>query len=206
MRTTASRIITSGFLALGLLASGFTAHAATISMDPSNQSVVVGGAFYVDILATGLPSDTAGGALDISWIGDVTLDSVWLATTDPATDGDVSFPGNWDPVSSFFTGCDSGCSPGDPSISGLYVGSLFGVSGDQAIARLNFTLNSGPSAAINMAAAAIGGTWSSYTSGNFTNTYNGATINAINTVPAPAAVWLFGSGLVGLAGLARRRG
>ena len=29
--------------------------------------------------------------------------------------------------------------------------------------------------------------------------------NTLNTVPVPAAVWLFGSGLLGLAGVARRR-
>ncbi len=27
----------------------------------------------------------------------------------------------------------------------------------------------------------------------------------VNVVPVPAAVWLFGSGLIGLAGLARRK-
>jgi hypothetical protein len=30
-------------------------------------------------------------------------------------------------------------------------------------------------------------------------------INQVTDVPVPAAVWLFGSGLVGLAGVARRR-
>lgn len=35
--------------------------------------------------------------------------------------------------------------------------------------------------------------------------YAGFSINAPTAVPVPAAVWLFGSGLLGLAGLARRR-
>ena len=35
--------------------------------------------------------------------------------------------------------------------------------------------------------------------------FNAAFIGTATTVPVPAAVWLFGSGLVGLAGVARRR-
>jgi len=202
MRLNIHKSITTAVLAIGLLASGFTASAASISMSPSSQIVADNASFYVDILATDLPSGTAGGALDISWAAsDMTLDSVYLATPDPSDNGNGAFPGNWDPVSSFFTGIDS---TGPGSISGLYVGSWDGVSGNQAIARLNFTLGTGVSnSMINMDAAAIGGTWSSYDIGDFTNTYAGATINP---VPVPAALWLFGSGLVGLAGVARRRG
>jgi len=38
------------------------------------------------------------------------------------------------------------------------------------------------------------------------NTYNGSFIvNELSTVPVPAAVWLFGSGLIGLVGIARRK-
>ena len=39
----------------------------------------------------------------------------------------------------------------------------------------------------------------------FTGTISGGAITAPAAVPVPAAVWLFGSGLVGLAGVARRR-
>ena len=40
---------------------------------------------------------------------------------------------------------------------------------------------------------------------NFDFTSITATNNGVGTVPVPAAIWLFGSGLVGLAGVARRR-
>jgi hypothetical protein len=34
---------------------------------------------------------------------------------------------------------------------------------------------------------------------------NSMTVTSITTVPVPAAVWLFGSGLLGLVGMARRK-
>jgi hypothetical protein len=194
------RIIATSALAAGVLVSSFIASAATIVMDPSSQLGAPNTSYSIDIMAIGLPDGTVGGALDISWTGDMALDSIYLATTDPADNGGGLFPGEWEPVSSFFSGVDS---TGPGSISGLYVGNFAGVIGDQAIARLNFTTGAGFSGStISMDAAAIGGTWSSWISGDFTNTYEGATINA---VPVPAALWLFGSGLIGLVGVARRR-
>ena len=208
MRSTLSKIITTGLLAFGMLACGFTANAATIYLSPSSQTVADNTSFYVDILASGLPVGTSGGGLDVSWsAGDMTLDSVYLATTDPADSGGGQFPGPWDSISSLFSGPGA---IGIGSLSGLYVGSLTGVEGNQPIARLNFTLGTGvTNAAISVAESYGTGTWSAWDGitdpYDFTNTYNGATINAVSAVPVPAALWLFGSGLLGLAGVVRRR-
>jgi hypothetical protein len=204
MHTNVSRSITTVLLALCLLVSGFSASAASIYMNPSSPVVADGASFAIDILASGLPAGTSGGALDITWsTADMTLDYVYLATTDPADNGGGMYPGAWDPVSSFFTGIDA-IVPG--AISGLYVGSLAGISGDQPIAQLHFTLGTGVSdAVITLAEAAVGGMWAA-TGGVFYPTYTGATVNSTSAVPVPAALWLFGSGLIGLAGVARRRG
>jgi hypothetical protein len=43
-----------------------------------------------------------------------------------------------------------------------------------------------------------------YTTVNTTYSFTGSGV-AINSVPVPAAAWLFGSGLIGLAGAARRK-
>jgi hypothetical protein len=197
------KIIATSALAAGVLLSGFTASATTISLIPAAQNVPDSTAFSVQIIAGDLPSGTAGGALDISWnAADMTLDSIYLATPDPADSDGGKYFGNWDPVSSFFTGVDS---TGPGSISGLYVGSWDGLSGLQAIGQLNFTLGTGVSnSIISLDAAALGGTWSSYDIGDFINTYEGTIINP-TVVPVPAALWLFGSGLIGLVGVARRR-
>jgi hypothetical protein len=203
-----TRIISTAILAVGLMASGFSASAATISMLPAVQNVADGATFSVEIWAFGLPVDTVGGALDITWnTADMTLNTFYIATTDPQ-DSNGYFSGPWDDVASFGSGVDT-VSPG--MLEGLFVTSFGGVTGDAPIARLNFTLGTGvTNSMITLAEAAIGGMWANDDPVNgpmaFTNTYSGATINPAAVIPVPAAIWLFGSGLVGLAGVARRRG
>jgi hypothetical protein len=203
MRNTISRVITTALLAVGLLVCEFTASAATIYMTPAVQNVPDNASFMVDIWASGLPAGTVGGGMDVSWnAADMTLDSVYLATTDPADSNGGSFLGAWDPTNSFFSGPGT-IGPG--SLSNLFVGSFEGLAGDQPIARLNFTLSSGVSnSVISLVEGSPLNEWGNlndpYT---VTNDYIGATINP---VPVPAAFWLFGSGLVGLVGMVRRRG
>jgi hypothetical protein len=182
------KIISTTALATGVLVSSFTASAASMTMTPTPQTVGVGASFFVDIMATNLPDGTSGGALDISWTGDMMLDSTAIDAV-----WDVPFSGV--------------VSTGPNSITALFVTSFLGVSGDQGIAQLNFTTGAGfTGSTISMGDSPVGGPWSAWDGVNapynFTNTYEGATINP---VPVPAALWLFGSGLIGLVGVARRR-
>jgi hypothetical protein len=201
------KIIATVALATGVLVSGFTASAANISLIPAAQNVLGGDTFAVDIIAGNLPAGTSGGGLDINWIGDATLDSVYLATTDPADSNGGTYLGGWDPVSSFLSGTGT-IDNGTSSLTGLFVGSFFGLEGLQAIGRLNFTLGTG-TVTMSLMDSVVSGGWSAWDGitdpFDFTNTYIGTTINPINPVPVPAALWLFGSGLIGLMGVARRR-
>jgi hypothetical protein len=206
MRLYIPKSITRAVLAIGLLVTGFTASAAAISLLPSSQSVGNGATFSVDIMASALPTGTSGGWLNISWTAaDMTLNNVFMATTDPADSNGGTFLGPWDPTSSGFS---SPGTIGSGALSNLQVGAFFGVSGDQPIARLNFTLGSSVVNSQIYVATASGGDWSAYDGVNppynFSPTYSGAIINP-TLVPVPAAIWLFGSGLFGLAGVATRR-
>jgi len=88
-----------------------------------------------------------------------------------------------------------------------------GATGGQAIFDLAFTVatTANPSVPITLAVPGINA--DQWTDGfqitPFTNqpSFTGATVtvSSTGTVPVPPAVWLFGSGLIGLAGVARQR-
>ncbi len=56
--------------------------------------------------------------------------------------------------------------------------------------------------AIFVSGGTIGSAWGSFAGANYFETWN---VNIVSAVPVPAAVWLFGSGLLGLLGIARRK-
>lgn len=81
-------------------------------------------------------------------------------------------------------------------------GSVYGETGSSVLAfTLDFTALAGASLSVS----------GSYTDSNFSDTPVAASTLATvsagepSTVPVPAAVWLFGSGLIGMAGMARRK-
>lgn len=76
-------------------------------------------------------------------------------------------------------------------------GSVFGVTGGSFLAfSFDFTADTGTSLLIS----------GSYTDASFLDaTISSSTLANVSAVPVPAAVWLFGSGLIGLIGVARRK-
>jgi len=76
-------------------------------------------------------------------------------------------------------------------------GDIYGETGDSVLAfTFDFTADAG-------ASLLVSGT---YTDGNFLDTpVSPAELATVSAVPVPAAVWLFASGLIGLAGVAKRK-
>ena len=156
------KIIATAALAAGVLVSGFTASAASIFMNPSSQTV----------------PDSACRSMWISW-QPVFLLAQPVARWISAGTGryDARFSRTWQrqipqtvmvclpvPGTLSVRSFPVLIQPVLDHVSALFVGTVFsGVSGDQPIARLNFTLGTGVSnSLITMDAAAVGGTWSSY--------------------------------------------
>lgn len=84
--------------------------------------------------------------------------------------------------------------------------SFFGASGNFDIMDISFTAVGTGTSDLNLSESLLwvfadefGGYYGDQV------TYDPATVNVVSAVPVPAAVWLFGSGIIGLAGLARRK-
>jgi len=194
--------ISRAMVAVGLMIGSTVASASFVSALPAAQTVLdTDATVTVDLQATALVN-SFGGAIDVTW--DSNLLSLNLANVLIAN-GASGLAGPWDPTFLFE-------SEGDNSTPGSLIGLAFGtqtfptpdpVNGDQPIARLIFDVvgNAGTTD-ILLANNPLG--WSPA----LTEPYvpGEVTVEAsVSPVPVPAAVWLFGSGLLGLVGVARRR-
>ena len=168
------------------------AQAATITVDPLAANVTDGDVFTIKIVGSGFDAGTIGGGFSITWDSSiVTLQSSALTFAGDQTFGTpgVITVGSW---------------------ANADVASLNGVAGpDFDIASLTFlAANPGVSPTDVVIGVFSGGSdriWADATGFVDTNpSFVGGSIT-VNPVPVPAAVWLFGSGILGLIGVARRR-
>jgi len=202
----------------GLMA--FNAQAATVIppqiwLVPSNSNINVGDVLTFDMYVNAASvGGLLGGGLDLfyndtmlTYNGDFAFDSGF------GTDPSFSRTGD-DCATSMAAGCTA-----TGEINGIAFGDFYGLGdlGDTLVGSLSFTGASPGSSSLTMADNDTpAGTWFN-TAGDQINTLNPAGMYAMAyaisnvtvspaVVPVPAAVWLFGSGLLGLAGVARRRG
>ena len=184
MKTQLLRLIAATALLFG---TGGMALAATVGFnpDPSPETGahLVGDIFNIDVIGTDFITSLAGGTFDIGFDSDkLQINSV---TVNRATyefepdDGVLLSPGLWGTV-----GFDTFSTP---------------PTGNMTIATINLTALMGGSSELVILNSAF---FDDGTIGQLNPTLQPGVVNA---VPVPAAAWLFGSGLLGLVGVARRK-
>lgn len=181
---------------IGLALAASVTQAATIAINPTNATAATGGTVIFSFEASDFT--TIGGAFDLSW-DDTVL----------TYNGDFA----WDP--------GFGEPPRDPSFNtidlqtsellsigfGNFAGIAFGAT-PTTIGSLSFTMGGSLDdfSALTMVDSPMWGPrFYDLIGGTIEMTYEGGLATNVNEVPVPAAAWLFGSGLLGLAGIAKKR-
>jgi hypothetical protein len=159
--------------------------AATLQIEPQVSTVDIGDTFTLDVIGTAFP-ETQGGGFTLSY------DEAVLNVTNVAIDE----ANTWTFVN------DIGSIDNENGeLNEVTVSAFPGVTGDFSVATIEFLAMSLGTSAIELAESE-GNPWAS----------NGSTINPIlsnnstvQVVPIPAAIWLFGTSLLGLVGMSMRR-
>ena len=178
------------FIAM-VLFSGYL-NAATITWNPTDSIVNQGDTFSLDVVGLGFVSNVDGGGVNLSF--DPTKLNVLSVTIDELV---------WDfgPAGISTGTIDNGAG----TVSGIMVNALSDVTGDFTVATIQFLEISGGSflnSSIGITEYALN-PWAS--GGSEINPgYVNGTVTAVSAVPVPAAVWLFGSGLLALTSIVRR--
>jgi hypothetical protein len=183
------RVLTSSLLGL-ILFGASVAHAATVSFSDTAVAANVGDTISLNILMDFTDDATLGGGTDIFYDASVlSFQSFDFSTTTLALDPTFSR------VPDVLTN----------ELEGMAFGSFAGLTGPGIVGTLTFQAIATGDITLSMAETdnPLGG-------GSFTSatTFLPQVVSFgtadVAVVPVPAAVWLFGSGLLGLVGVARK--
>lgn len=185
---------------VSMLALAGVANAATVTLTPVSQTVAVGDPLQLTVVGSGFPDGVTGGSVLLTWdTGILQLDTT---VADAQIDGILNT--GFSDVVIFDTS-----TPGQLEFTAL-IGIAALPQGQSGAAfdflNLSFTAVAPPGSDVSIG---IGG-FGDWQDGNNQSVvlaagdYIGATVT-VSAVPVPPAVWLFGSGLIGLVGVARRR-
>lgn len=177
------------FIFITSIFSSSLATAANITWDTAVTSVGVNDVFTIDVIGTGFASNVDGGGVNFSFDANV------LNVTSISINGSV-----WDFGAGFnSTGAVNNVAG---TVDGIYVNAWSAVTGDFSVASVTFQAIGSGASTLSLSEFALN-PWAS--GGSLINpAYTDASV-IVSAVPAPAAVWLFGSGLIGLIGISKRK-
>ena len=197
--------ISKTIIAAVFMSAVCSAQAVSLSIATSTPSVMVGDTIDLQILMDFSDDPTIGGGFDI--IFDPSLVSYVLNSyiTDPSLGSDPDLTRDDNPAvlnSALRVDIES------DRLAGAAFGDFVGLTGPATVGSLSFIADTVGVAVFNLGAStssAVGGFFGTDFNEQFPD-FGSVTVD-IGTpeVPLPAAVWLFGSGLLGLIGMARRR-
>jgi len=190
------RLITGIFGLISLLTVGL-ANAEVISLTPTTQTVTTGASFDLTVSAADFFNGASAGGVSLSW--DAGL--LQLNTTVAQVVSSLTANGFDSPLAISLTASTADVTSGVGFFSPVIAGPTFD------FLTLNFTYIGGPSTTDVLITNGAFGPWQDAFGQDITGTtFNGASVTVLPAaVPLPAAVWLFGSGLLGVVGVARRR-
>lgn len=149
----------------------------------------IGDVFSIDIMGSGFTSSVDGGGVNLSF------DQSRLNVLSVSIDESV-----WNFGS---TGIDAGAIDNTSgTVDGIMVNTFSNVIGDFVIATVEFEAMNAGSSFLLLTELGIN-PWAS--GGSLINPSYASSQVDVSAVPVPAAVWLFGSGLIGLFGFAKRK-
>ena len=178
-----------GFI-FGLTLLSGHASAATIGWGSAPATIYAGDSFSLNITGSGFTSNVDGGGVNFTY--DKNILNVTSVTIDEIV---------WD-----FGG--AGISTGSidngaGTANGIMVNTFSTVIGSFDVATIQFQAIGSGTSALNLTEYALN-PWAS--GGSLIDPIMASnSLTVLQSVPVPAAVWLFGSGLIGLIGVARRK-
>jgi hypothetical protein len=186
--------LTNGLLGLGALLIASQASAATVSVIPAETIANVGDPFTLTVQGSDFLDGVSSGSISLTW--DPTAMTATSTLADVLATAPVGF------TDLFGT---SSLVAGQLNVTLATFGAALPSTFD--FISIDFVANTLAESNVGIAQGPDG-LWQD---GNLQPipavdvTYVGATLNPPPAIPVPAAVWLFGSGLIGLVGVARRK-
>jgi hypothetical protein len=162
-----------------------SAEAATIQTDPLNSTVNIGDVFTIDVVGLDFP-ETQGGGFSL------TYDNNILNVTNVSIDEDNTWT---------FVNDIGVIDNASGELSEVKVADFPGTAGDFTVATIEFLAVANGTSRLGLTES-LGNPWAS--GGNeISPTFNNA--SQVQVIPIPAAIWLFGSGILGLFSAFMRR-